>query len=151
MSIPCRQWPISKMILFDFQFFQVNHRELHVRNQVEKKTPLGLCTDEDEKNEQKEICQLNKLSSMIICQAIVLDFVFLGLIDVFLDRRLTRDDARGLGQGVLDNRAITRTFQLLFERRHTVCTQNFPNLFVFFLFLPLSLPIEHLSLVIQHF
>jgi len=46
--------------------------------------------------------------------------LFSGLIDVFLDRRLRQDDGRGLGQGVLDNRKIIRTFQLLFEQRHTV-------------------------------
>ncbi len=41
-------------------------------------------------------------------------------MDVFLDRRLTRDDGRGLGQGVMDNRQVISTFKLLFEPRHTV-------------------------------
>ncbi|CAF2687357.1 unnamed protein product [Rotaria sp. Silwood2] len=43
-----------------------------------------------------------------------------GVVDVFLDRRLTHDDGRGLGQGILDNREIISTFKLLFEPRHTV-------------------------------
>ncbi|CAF2556746.1 unnamed protein product [Rotaria sp. Silwood2] len=43
-----------------------------------------------------------------------------GVVDVFLDRRLTRDDNRGLGQGVTDNREIISTFKLLFEPRHTI-------------------------------
>ncbi len=46
---------------------------------------------------------------------------FAGVIDVFLDRRLTLDDGRGLGQGVMDNLEIISTFELLFESRHTVC------------------------------
>lgn len=46
--------------------------------------------------------------------------VILGVMDIFLDRRLTQDDGRGLGQGVMDNREILSTFKLLFERRHTV-------------------------------
>ncbi len=45
----------------------------------------------------------------------------IGVVDVFLDRRLTLDDGRGLGQGVMDNREIISTFKLLFESRHTVC------------------------------
>ncbi|CAF3772610.1 unnamed protein product [Rotaria sp. Silwood1] len=43
-----------------------------------------------------------------------------GVVDVFLDRRLTRDDNRGLGQGVTDNREIISSFKLLFEPRHTI-------------------------------
>ena len=43
-----------------------------------------------------------------------------GVIDVFLDRRLTLDDGRGLGEGVTDNRETLSTFKLLFESRHTV-------------------------------
>lgn len=42
-------------------------------------------------------------------------------MDVFLDRRLTRDDNRGVGQGVMDNREIFSHFKLLFEPRRTVC------------------------------
>ena len=38
-----------------------------------------------------------------------------GVLDVFLDRRLTRDDGRGLGQGVMDNRETTSLIQFLFE------------------------------------
>lgn len=42
------------------------------------------------------------------------------MLDVFLDRRLTRDDGRGLGQGVLDNRETINTFKLLFELRDNI-------------------------------
>ncbi|CAF4290358.1 unnamed protein product, partial [Adineta steineri] len=42
------------------------------------------------------------------------------IIDVFLDRRLTRDDGRGLGEGVMDNRETISTFKILFEPRRTV-------------------------------
>ncbi|CAF0930355.1 unnamed protein product [Adineta ricciae] len=42
-----------------------------------------------------------------------------GVVDVFLDRRLTRDDNRGVGQGVTDNREVISTFKLLFESRQT--------------------------------
>ena len=47
-------------------------------------------------------------------------------MDVFLDRRLLRDDNRGLGHGVTDNREILSTFKLLFEARHTVCEWTLP-------------------------
>ncbi|CAF1114091.1 unnamed protein product [Adineta ricciae] len=47
-----------------------------------------------------------------------------GVMDIFLDRRLTQDDGRGLGQGVTDNREIISTFKLLFERRHTTVDQT---------------------------
>ena len=42
-----------------------------------------------------------------------------GTIDLFIDRRLQRDDGRGLGQGVMDNRPIESTFQILLESRST--------------------------------
>ncbi len=48
----------------------------------------------------------------------------LGVVDVFLDRRLLRDDNRGLGQGVTDNRELISSFKLLFEPRHTVRHHN---------------------------
>ncbi|KAH9290652.1 hypothetical protein KI387_034769 [Taxus chinensis] len=38
-----------------------------------------------------------------------------GWLEVMLDRRLTRDDDRGLGQGVMDNRPINVVFHLLIE------------------------------------
>ncbi|KAH7300262.1 hypothetical protein KP509_24G053700 [Ceratopteris richardii] len=42
-----------------------------------------------------------------------------GALEVMLDRRLTRDDERGLGQGVLDNRPMDVTFHLLLESNVT--------------------------------
>lgn len=48
------------------------------------------------------------------------------MIDLFIDRRLRRDDGRGLGQGVMDNRPIESSFQILFETRSSV------KLFIFF-------------------
>uniref|UniRef100_A0A1J3DE71 Alpha-mannosidase n=2 Tax=Noccaea caerulescens TaxID=107243 RepID=A0A1J3DE71_NOCCA len=38
-----------------------------------------------------------------------------GWLEIMLDRRLVRDDGRGLGQGVMDNRAMTVVFHLLAE------------------------------------
>lgn len=38
-----------------------------------------------------------------------------GWLEVMLDRRLTRDDERGLGQGVMDNRPVNVVFHLLVE------------------------------------
>ena len=45
---------------------------------------------------------------------------YLGVVDIFLDRHLTRDDNRGLGQGVTDNREILNKYKLLFEPIHSV-------------------------------
>lgn len=38
-----------------------------------------------------------------------------GWLEIMLDRRLVRDDGRGLGQGVMDNRPINVVFHLLVE------------------------------------
>lgn len=38
-----------------------------------------------------------------------------GWLEVMLDRRLTRDDGRGLGHGVMDNRPMNAVFHLLVE------------------------------------
>ncbi|CAH8361155.1 unnamed protein product [Eruca vesicaria subsp. sativa] len=38
-----------------------------------------------------------------------------GWLEIMLDRRLVRDDGRGLGQGVMDNRAMTVVFHLLVD------------------------------------
>ncbi|KAK3002316.1 hypothetical protein RJ639_021441 [Escallonia herrerae] len=38
-----------------------------------------------------------------------------GWLEVMLDRRLSRDDGRGLGQGVMDNRPMNVVFHLLLE------------------------------------
>ena len=38
-----------------------------------------------------------------------------GWLEIMLDRRLLRDDGRGLGQGVMDNRPMNVIFHILFE------------------------------------
>ncbi|KAJ7014121.1 hypothetical protein NC653_003670 [Populus alba x Populus x berolinensis] len=38
-----------------------------------------------------------------------------GWLEIMLDRRLLRDDGRGLGQGVMDNRPMNVVFHILFE------------------------------------
>lgn len=38
-----------------------------------------------------------------------------GWLEIMLDRRLLRDDGRGLGQGVMDNRAMNVVFHILME------------------------------------
>lgn len=38
-----------------------------------------------------------------------------GYLEIMLDRRLTRDDGRGLGQGVMDNRPMNVVFHILLE------------------------------------
>lgn len=38
-----------------------------------------------------------------------------GWLEIMLDRRLVRDDGRGLGQGVMDNRAMNVVFHILLE------------------------------------
>ncbi|KAL6139663.1 hypothetical protein ACLB2K_057965 [Fragaria x ananassa] len=38
-----------------------------------------------------------------------------GWLEIMLDRRLVRDDGRGLGQGVMDNRAMNVVFHILVE------------------------------------
>lgn len=38
-----------------------------------------------------------------------------GWLEIMLDRRLTRDDGRGLGQGVMDNRPMNVVFHILLE------------------------------------
>ncbi|XP_047336155.1 alpha-mannosidase 2 [Impatiens glandulifera] len=38
-----------------------------------------------------------------------------GWLEIMLDRRLVRDDGRGLGQGVMDNRPMKVVFHILFE------------------------------------
>ena len=42
---------------------------------------------------------------------------FAGVVEVILDRRLSRDDRRGLGHGVSDNKVTLSSFRLLVEHR----------------------------------
>ena len=44
---------------------------------------------------------------------------FLGTLEVILDRRLSQDDNRGLGQGVMDNKRTPANFRLFVERFQT--------------------------------
>ena len=45
---------------------------------------------------------------------------FAGVMEVVLDRRLSKDDARGLGHGVMDNKVTLSNFRLLVEHRNTI-------------------------------
>jgi hypothetical protein len=72
------------------------------------------------------------------------------MVDVFLDRRLTRDDNRGVAQGVTDNREIISTFKLLFEPRHTVNENPFRKKEIFLIFLFLRSLIERPYQAIHH-
>lgn len=47
-----------------------------------------------------------------------------GDVEIMLDRRLSYDDGRGLGQGVLDNRQTLSMFYLSLEHRQKVYVQN---------------------------
>jgi len=51
-----------------------------------------------------------------------------GTLDVFLDRRLTQDDARGLNQGVTDNKRTRESFRLLFELPTAPASKKDPKL-----------------------
>nr|XP_026489734.1 alpha-mannosidase 2 [Vanessa tameamea] len=50
-----------------------------------------------------------------------------GQLEVMQDRRLSRDDNRGLNQGVLDNVRTRHTFRLLLERVPQVCASKSPE------------------------
>ncbi|CAF1076270.1 unnamed protein product [Didymodactylos carnosus] len=75
-----------------------------------------------------------------------------GLIDVFLDRRLLRDDNRGLGQGVMDNREIVSVFKILIENRKDMMNvdQNsltgYPSLLAHHLSMQLLYPMHTLQM-----
>ncbi|KAK6798720.1 hypothetical protein RDI58_006423 [Solanum bulbocastanum] len=47
-----------------------------------------------------------------------------GWLEIMLDRRLVRDDGRGLGQGVMDNRAMNVVFHILVESNVTEANQT---------------------------
>ncbi|KAJ8567024.1 hypothetical protein K7X08_019232 [Anisodus acutangulus] len=47
-----------------------------------------------------------------------------GWLEVMLDRRLVRDDERGLGQGVMDNRAMNVVFHILAESNVTAAANH---------------------------
>lgn len=50
-----------------------------------------------------------------------------GWLEIMLDRRLTRDDGRGLGQGVTDNRAMNVVFHILTESNISSTTDPVSN------------------------
>ncbi|CAI9109572.1 OLC1v1009416C1 [Oldenlandia corymbosa var. corymbosa] len=50
-----------------------------------------------------------------------------GHLEIMLDRRLTRDDGRGLGQGVMDNRPTNVMFHILLEANISVPTHPLSN------------------------
>ncbi|GBP35991.1 Alpha-mannosidase 2 [Eumeta japonica] len=49
-----------------------------------------------------------------------------GQIEVMQDRRLSRDDNRGLNQGVLDNIRTRHIFKLIIEKANVPCSQKTP-------------------------
>lgn len=50
-----------------------------------------------------------------------------GWLEIMLDRRLVRDDGRGLGQGVLDNRAMNVVFHILVESNISSTSNSVSN------------------------
>ena len=50
-----------------------------------------------------------------------------GQVEAMLDRRLSLDDGRGLGEGVLDNQPTSSRFLILLERRKEVIGQTFDD------------------------
>ncbi|XP_031284235.1 alpha-mannosidase 2 [Pistacia vera] len=50
-----------------------------------------------------------------------------GWLEIMLDRRLVRDDGRGLGQGVLDNRAMNVIFHILVESNISSTSNHVSN------------------------
>ncbi|KAL5793121.1 hypothetical protein ACOSP7_001715 [Xanthoceras sorbifolium] len=50
-----------------------------------------------------------------------------GWLEIMLDRRLVRDDGRGLGQGVMDNRAMNVVFHILVESNISSISNSVSN------------------------
>ncbi|XVF14171.1 hypothetical protein REPUB_Repub09cG0034300 [Reevesia pubescens] len=50
-----------------------------------------------------------------------------GWLEIMLDRRLVRDDGRGLGQGVMDNRVMNVVFNILMESNISSTSNPLPN------------------------
>ena len=50
-----------------------------------------------------------------------------GWLEIMLDRRLVRDDGRGLGQGVMDNRVMNVVFHILMESNISSISNSVSN------------------------
>uniref|UniRef100_A0A182UAA6 Alpha-mannosidase n=1 Tax=Anopheles melas TaxID=34690 RepID=A0A182UAA6_9DIPT len=66
-----------------------------------------------------------------------------GEMEIMQDRRLTRDDDRGLGQGVQDNLPVLHLFRLVLESRES-CTKPDPDYPTGFLTLPAHAQLQSL-------
>ncbi|RWS01789.1 alpha-mannosidase 2-like protein, partial [Leptotrombidium deliense] len=55
--------------------------------------------------------------NLITAQPLGTTMRHVGIVDVFLDRRLMQDDVRGLNQGITDNKYTKEGFKILLERK----------------------------------